>query len=464
VSSKLDPKTSEDMCDLLRNSLLLIFLVPMVLDGSKVNVLPQLDYSLSISSVSFVMSHDAASGYITLPNIDYVDDDDAYYTPAYYKTQQGSFYSQLVYGARALDLRVTTDHEGDLVFKHGDWLIEEVDFDSAIKSIMRFNKHHKDEVILLIFSHLDGDDTEELINESLDSYSIPVFDCDYLYDKTIHDILSVSAGRTVWGIKDCAKSNYYEDYLVHCYDESDFDDYGGYYGDDAGAASNGHAPCTEGDFFSSPFTDLFDYTIWNANGQDDGDGGDDSNDDGDDSNDDGDDDSNDDGDDDSNDDGDDYGRRRVDNQNYPLNEIQGIWQGSYNQHVIGAYYGSTLVNDNTLSQVNSFHAQNVKAGKYGKLDLNVFAVDNVEVGGYELAYQLRIRNNRGHEFVRGENYKTYRVSETLDNAGLYFVLSLILAVSAALLYMSSEERKQAREAGTSSELRSDLLRAGSVVA
>ena len=58
---------------------------------------------------------------------------------------------------------------------------------------------------------------------------------------------------------------------------------------------------------------------------------------------------------------------------------------------MGIKRGTTLLRDNKASGVNYFHASNVYSGMFGSLDLNLFGVDNVSSGGWELAYNLRAR-------------------------------------------------------------------------
>jgi len=83
--------------------------------------LPAIDSSsTSFSSTSFVMAHNAGTGYAKLGMVWKYR---SFFSTAWFRCQKGSFYEQLDNGARALYLRVTLDEEGSLRFKHGDYII-----------------------------------------------------------------------------------------------------------------------------------------------------------------------------------------------------------------------------------------------------------------------------------------------------------------------------------------------------
>jgi len=92
-------------------------ILALLLNAVLVIAVPPLDLTTPLLRTSFVFSHNAASGYITIPPTS----DSQWFRLAFAKTQEGSFYDQLVDGAKALDLRVKYE-DGELIFKHGEYV------------------------------------------------------------------------------------------------------------------------------------------------------------------------------------------------------------------------------------------------------------------------------------------------------------------------------------------------------
>ena len=302
--------------------------------------LPQLESTDNqLSSVSFVLSHNAGTGYKKLGSITSYT---SFFTNAWLKCQKGSFYDQLHFGARALDLRITLDDNSELRFKHGDYTVTEVTFDSAINDALEWHALNPDEIVMLIPSHLD-EDVAELVAQSLYALNIPVVECDSLRGVSVSSAIS-TAGSTLFAFfgDDCTDSNYNSNDLVYCRDETDI-------GDDDTGYFTPYQSCTKKEWTQPPFTSLFDYTLENA--------------------------------------------VEGSNNNNNLFQIQGIWQISHDQVEMGVKSGSTLLKDNTKSDVNLFHADNVFNNLYDTYDLNLFSIDNVGHGGLELATNLRHRSN-----------------------------------------------------------------------
>ena len=184
--------------------------------------LPDQDDELLLSGASFVLSHDAATGFIK-PGFSR-----AGISSVYSKTQEGILYEQLDSGARALDLILAN---GTTIFHHGAIRIH-VAFESAIEEVVRWAKDNPTELVLLLTSHFSyensfqyDDDPDAMITalESIyTSFGISYLTCGDIYGWTIgdakegaalsggaHGYLLAVDGRDFSGTG-CAKENYVE--------------------------------------------------------------------------------------------------------------------------------------------------------------------------------------------------------------------------------------------------------------
>jgi hypothetical protein len=110
---------------------------------------------LTFVKAIFLMSHDAATGYINTNR----------FTNVVYNwviTQKGNLTDQLNCGARAFDLRPTLDNN-DLYFNHGPIEIK-TPFKTAINDVISWHNKHQNETILLYISHCNG---ESCIKETI---------------------------------------------------------------------------------------------------------------------------------------------------------------------------------------------------------------------------------------------------------------------------------------------------------
>jgi hypothetical protein len=126
--------------------------------------LPSQNRTLPLSRASFVLSHDAATGYIPSNALHKLSK--ASVTSSYSKNQVGSVYRQLQDGARALDLRpslllisgkngtatTTADSAVVVVFHHGSVRIS-VRLEQVMQEVVRWCSDNPDELVLVFFSH-----------------------------------------------------------------------------------------------------------------------------------------------------------------------------------------------------------------------------------------------------------------------------------------------------------------------
>ena len=203
--------------------------------------LPPMDTSLLLSQASFVMSHDAATGYVKRGSLSASG-----LTWQYCKNQRGSVYRQLDDGARALDFRPKLLFNGTVIFQHGDINIP-VTLEQVLDDAVRWSADNAEakELVLLLPSNFayqtsqtgytDDDyyesDNDPLIVSTMSSiykkYDVPYVHCSDVYGMTIAEILDLAAlptggymiamdGQDYYGTP-CAKPNWVEDQLVTCY-------------------------------------------------------------------------------------------------------------------------------------------------------------------------------------------------------------------------------------------------------
>ena len=340
--------------------------------------LPSMNPALPLAQASFVLAHDAATGYI-LKN--HLTPDGV--TWSYTKTQNGNLYSQLQDGARALDLRPKLLYNGTLVFHHGVITVP-INFETALSDVVRWCQENPEEIVLLLTSHYkfgkahssstsnddnvynDDDDDDEVkddddnINDQSDQNSVMVNALQKIYDKygvtylscadvyewtieTVQEqatlpnggILLALDGKDVYPGRFCGKDNYIESHLVTCW-------------------TNGTSCKTS----NLPWEALQEYILESANNP------------------------------------------QTDNSNqlgppsnlyrYPLNEIQALWQVTTASATIGLAHFSNILADDQASQlheklVHLIYQENMPGS------ISLLAVDNVALHGNALTSVLRNR-------------------------------------------------------------------------
>jgi len=110
--------------------------------------LPALNPDLLLSEASFVLAHNAATGY--LPHTSLTK---AGFSWRYAQNQvRGSVYQQLQDGARALDVRPLLRRNGTVVLQHGSIRIPTT-FETLVRDAVQWCRQHPDELVLLLPSH-----------------------------------------------------------------------------------------------------------------------------------------------------------------------------------------------------------------------------------------------------------------------------------------------------------------------
>jgi len=341
--------------------------------------LPSVNPNIALSQASFVLAHDAATGYIQR---NHLSPDGL--TWSYTKTQVGSLYQQLQDGARAFDLRPKLWRNGTVVFHHGAITVP-VNFDTALADVLRWCQEHPTEVVLLLTSHysfggaeyqiasssnIDDDDVYDEFydddshdyvnydqgdkNEAMvmalqkiyDQRGVLYLSCSDVYGwtmETVKEQASLASGGIVLALdgKDsypgssCFKDNWVHDELVTCW-------------------TNGTS-CKTSDI---PYKRLEDYVLQSANNV-------------------------------PTDDSSTLGPPS-NLYRYPLYEIQALWQVSVQSAAIGLAHFSNILADNEASRlhvklVDVIHQESMPG------TISLLAVDNVAVHGNALASVLRNR-------------------------------------------------------------------------
>jgi hypothetical protein len=355
--------------------------------------LPELNPNLLLSEASFLLSHDAATGYMTR-NVRSKSGLARRYT----QTQVTStFYDQLDDGARALDIRPLLLKNGTIVFQHGVIRIDNVDIYTAMEHVLQWCKDNPSELVLLLPSHFayestttvsfssrttngDGsitvddevlayydniadyndndnnaDDSEQAVFDALSralaTLGIPVYECTDVYQWTVADAMAAAAlnnnnagggGGYVMALMNpsgmsCAKENWLANEIVTCYPKN-----------------NKTTTCTTSDV---PWHSMQSYLLQSANNA-------------------------------ASDNNDQLGPP-ADLYNTPLFEIQALWQIDTHAVLAGMAHWSSILNDNRQSHVNEKVVRMVYDDSFQSISL--LAVDNIARHGNALTSVLRNR-------------------------------------------------------------------------
>ena len=128
-----------------------------------------------LNRVPFIMTHDAASGYL---GGGLVND--------WTKTQRGGLVEQLGCGARAFDARPALDPTtGELVWHHGDVTVER-SFAESLADVVGWCRAHPEELVILSIWDCAGDGCAAAVADALDAARIPtVAECATLANLTL---------------------------------------------------------------------------------------------------------------------------------------------------------------------------------------------------------------------------------------------------------------------------------------
>jgi hypothetical protein len=310
---------------------------------------PDMNPSMLLSSASFLMSHNAATGYIKRGSLAAGG-----MTASYAKNQVGTAYDQLNDGARALDLRPKYLANGTVIFHHGSANLP-VTLEQLVSDAVRWCNENDDELVLLLNSELgyeSKDDEYDNYNAAIEAMAtvfnnlgVPYLHCNDVYGLTVAETMEIAAlpsGGFLVALDGhnryasfCGKNNWVPGQLVTCYPQAD-------------------EKCTDGRE-SKPMAALKEYILASANNEATNDY---------------------------------YTLGPPANlYDYPFNEIQAFWQVDQASATAGLTHLSTILNDNIKSKVNEEMVQMIYNGKFQAISL--FAVDNVALHGNALLSVLR---------------------------------------------------------------------------
>jgi len=301
---------------------------------------PPMDTRISIHDASFLMAHDAGTGYIERKKALHW---------FYSKTQIGTAYQILNDGARALDIRPKLLSNGTVILQHGAVDVK-VALDILVQDAVQWCHDNDDELVLLLtndmkYENYDGSSGTDAMAQVYASLGVPYYSCDAIHNLTVAEVMAMahlaSGGylialdrHDVYG-SFCGKSNWLHDELVTCYPS------------DGSICTN-----TKG---VEPLASLTSYVLASANNP-------------------------------STDSSYHLGPP-TDLETYPFNEIQAMWQVDSHAIVAGLSHVSSLLDDNKHSEVNRDMATLIYDGAFNSISL--FAVDHVAIDGNALLSILR---------------------------------------------------------------------------
>lgn len=313
--------------------------------------LPKQNAELLLSEASFLLSHDAGTGYIKANSLS-----TAGLSWWYAKNQVGTAYDQLQNGARALDLRLKLLLNGTIVLHHGEVQLP-VSYATLLQDALKWCQENPSELVLLIPSHFSYETSRNASNDSsstsmsdalnnlYQTLGIPYVHCSEVYGLTVGEtqalaqladsggLLLALDGQDYYGTP-CAKQNYVEELLVTCWDNT-----------------------TSCKTSSDPWKALQSYILQSVNNE-------------------------------PTDDNSLLGPPASLEQT-PLYEIQALWQVDTHAVTAGLAHGSSLLEDNRASQINARLVHLIHQGTVFSQPLSLLAVDQVALHGNALLSVLR---------------------------------------------------------------------------
>lgn len=365
--------------------------------------LPPLNPKLLLTEASFLLSHDAATGYLSSAH-HYAKGSDNAAVHLYAKNQIGSVYQQLDDGARALDIRPklavveervdgndnddndgrqTTTTTTTVACHHGAIGID-ITLERVVQDALAWCRDNPDELVLIVHHNLsypsNGDISPsagtavKALSSVYQALGVTYVECNDLYGLTVGETMELAALSDGGGYllamdqhdaysTSCAKQNYVENQLVTCYTNK-----------------QGIPPCTTTpppnrngqDTGTAKFPSLAalqDYVLQSANNG-------------------------------PTNDGNTLGPPANDYTYLPLNEIQALWQVDAVSAALGVAHVSSLLDDNTKSHLNAHIVQWVYSGKFQAVSL--LAVDQVRLNGNALLSVLRNQCGQQQDGDSGE--------------------------------------------------------------
>eukprot|EP00659_Diplonema_papillatum_P015389 gene15389-23527_t len=294
---------------------------------------------LLIWQYPMVMAHDAATGYLKEDDIN---------KPVYEWTitQVGKFDELLECGARSLDLRPAVNEKGDLIMHHGAVLVHTA-LSTAIKDIINWLSANPTEFVLPVVADCTGANCEQSVTALMEQMHVPVVGCSSLTNMTMgqaKNMTKLSTGGSLMVVFDCSANDY--DPKIGCYPP---------YERSHSQAARGTA---DEEVLSCYGDAIYNQTAFNAMWK--------------------------------------YMNRTSVQFPKPgsLSQLQCLWQEGVNTIALGDLYGSSLIKDETRSELNLKALQKLQDGWFK--NVNLFEINNVCDQGKAIAAELlqRVNNAR----------------------------------------------------------------------
>jgi hypothetical protein len=343
---------------------------------------PFMDTSLLISEASFLMAHDAGTGYIHPKTALHW---------FYSKTQVGTAYEQLQSGARALDVRPKLLSNGTVILQHGIVDIH-VTLETLASDAVRWCNENDDELVLLLTNNLqyetaydddDGYRATSAMKSVYDKLGVAYYTCDAVYGLTVGDVMEmgtlsgggymIALDRQDYYGSFCGKMNWVESQLVTCYPGA-----GNICINSKGA---------------EPLASLKNYVLASANN-------------------------------DATDNSQTLGPS-ADLETYPFNEIQAIWQVDASSVIAGVKHLSSLLDDNKRSNVNREMAKMIHSEEF--VSISLFLIDNVALNGNAIFSILRTQCGQSIASPCGSEVSRPRMMRVSMSRILYWSILLLFS-------------------------------------
>mmetsp|Transcript_29050 Transcript_29050/g.37494 ORF Transcript_29050/g.37494 Transcript_29050/m.37494 type:complete len:362 (-) Transcript_29050:84-1169(-) len=162
--------------------------------------------NVPLNSYPMIMSHDAGSGYLqTFRGIKEL-------VLKWTMTQSAGFTEQLECGARAFDARPAVNGDGELVWHHGD-IVVNYSFVSSMNEVIEWCGANQDELVLMDIVDCNGDGCNEAVTTALEDLAIPsITTCDWFNNASLSDAREAATlsngGQLLALIGGCTQMNY----------------------------------------------------------------------------------------------------------------------------------------------------------------------------------------------------------------------------------------------------------------
>jgi hypothetical protein len=130
------------------------------------------------------------------------------------KTQSTGLTSQLDCGARAFDYRPQI--KGDMIYGHHGGVTVYKPMEESVQEILKWTAANPIDLIILYISHPDGDNCYEQVSHLLSKYGVyQLSDCSKINSLTYEGALKLAGSNRLFAIFDCTEENFDEN--INCY-------------------------------------------------------------------------------------------------------------------------------------------------------------------------------------------------------------------------------------------------------